>query len=135
MTDLYLIAHKVRGQPTFDIAQKMQCAVCHADPDVVNFTVPPKDECHECDSLGFWWIIPTSGYRAYPYWSYSLKRVFNVMFLVDKPPSIMPTSLPDHYAANDRQLSEPAAQKAEGKGLLAKLGLIRKATPFTDRRV
>jgi hypothetical protein len=42
MTDLYLILHKVRGEPAFDIAQKI---------------IVGKEEG---------WIIPTSGHRAYP---------------------------------------------------------------------
>jgi hypothetical protein len=39
----YLILHKVRGEPAFDIADKLQIG----------------------DEEG--WIIPTSGHRAYPY--------------------------------------------------------------------
>ena len=42
MSDLYLILHKVRGEPAFDIATRLQIA----------------------DEEG--WIIPTSGHRAYP---------------------------------------------------------------------
>jgi uncharacterized protein involved in type VI secretion and phage assembly len=44
MTQLYLIAHKVRGEPAFDVAIKLQIG---------------SEEG---------WIIPTSGHRAYPYW-------------------------------------------------------------------
>jgi hypothetical protein len=40
--NLYLILHKVRGEPAFDIAEKVQIG---------------KEEG---------WIIPTSGHRAYP---------------------------------------------------------------------
>jgi len=39
----YLILHKVRGEPAFDVAEKLQIG----------------------DEEG--WIIPTSGHRAYPY--------------------------------------------------------------------
>jgi len=42
MSELYLILHKVRGEPAFDIAQKIMIG----------------------DEEG--WIIPTSGHRAYP---------------------------------------------------------------------
>ena len=38
MTELYLILHKVRGEPAYDIAME----------------------------VGDMWIIPTSGHRAYP---------------------------------------------------------------------
>lgn len=41
----YLILHKVRGDPAFDIAEKLQIG----------------------DEEG--WIIPTSGHRAYPLWA------------------------------------------------------------------
>lgn len=44
MSEPYLIAHIVRGEPAFDIAIKLQIG----------------------DEKG--WIIPTSGHRAYPYW-------------------------------------------------------------------
>ena len=62
MSELYLIAHKVRGEAAFDVAIKM----------------------------GDWWIIPTSGHRAYP-WAY-----FDIdaeMYAAGP----MPTDLPDHY--------------------------------------
>ena len=42
MNELYLILHKVRGEPAFDIAQKIQIGGEEG------------------------WIIPTSGHRAYP---------------------------------------------------------------------
>jgi hypothetical protein len=67
MSELYLIAHKVRGEPAFDIAIKM----------------------------GDWWIIPTSGHRAYPYWHGTfMEELFHF-----GPYSLpeMPADLPDHY--------------------------------------
>jgi hypothetical protein len=60
MTDLYLIAHRVRGEPAFDVATRMECPECAAQG------------CNECDDSGFWWIIPTSGHRAYPFFSCDL---------------------------------------------------------------
>lgn len=48
MSDLFLIAHKVRGEPAFDVATRVQIG----------------------EEEG--WIIPTSGHRAYPYWFCSL---------------------------------------------------------------
>ena len=67
MSELYLIAHKVRGEPAFDIAVKM----------------------------GDWWIIPTSGHRAYPFWwGYDLERAIDMGVL-----DTMPADLQDHYAA------------------------------------
>jgi hypothetical protein len=60
MSDPYLIAHKVRGEPAFDVAIQMECPECFAQG------------CGQCDDLGYWWIIPTSGHRAYPFWSHEL---------------------------------------------------------------
>ena|SRR5579871_4801829 len=57
MSDLYLIAHKVRGEPAFDVATRIQCPEC---------SIEDVKACTECDCTGFWWIIPTSGHRAYP---------------------------------------------------------------------
>ena len=91
MSDPYLIAHKVRGLAAFDIAIRMLCPLCPNE----------GHGCHECDQLGYWWIVPTSGHRAYPYWQcvlsdctatvgYSTKRCF----IEDHS---MPEGLPDHY--------------------------------------
>jgi hypothetical protein len=66
---LYLIAHKVRGEPAFDVAVKMEM------PD------------------GPWWIIPTSGHRAYPFWNMELSKAIECDWQADA----MPTDLRDHY--------------------------------------
>lgn len=65
---LFLIAHKVRDERALDIAVKM----------------PMAD--------GDWWIIPTSGHRAYPYWTCQLSDLFAYENI--GPP---PTGLRDHY--------------------------------------
>jgi hypothetical protein len=67
---LFLIAHKVRGAPAFDIAERW--------PEGT-----PSDP-------GPWWIVPTSGRRAYP-WAAS--EIVDVT--AEMPP--MPDGLPDHY--------------------------------------
>lgn len=73
---LYLIAHKVRGEPAFDIATKMEMAD------------------------GPWWIIPTSGHRAYPFWHEPLDSVLHhgwehgYLGQIFKNP---PADLRDHY--------------------------------------
>jgi hypothetical protein len=76
VTERYLIAHKVRGEPAFDIA--------------INI----GDE-----EGGDLWIIPTSGHRAYPYWYKSLSEVTTNLHFTDIPP--LPLALPDHYQCND----------------------------------
>ena len=69
---MYLIAHKVRGEPAFDIAEPMQVG----------------DET--------WWVIPTSGHRAYPYWTSKLED-WDVWEIWEKQMPSMPLDLRDHY--------------------------------------
>lgn len=93
MTELYLIAHKVRGEPAFDIATHLTCPKCEGT----------NDHCDQCDGAGHWWIVPTSGHRAFPYWDTKLSELcerpiyddiaYSVM--LDVPP--LPPSLRDHY--------------------------------------
>ena len=52
----YLILHKVRGEPAFDVAVQMHVE-CESDP-------------------GPWWVIPTSGHRAYPCLSWKLTDLY-----------------------------------------------------------
>jgi len=80
---LYLIAHKVRGQPAFDIAIQMMM----------------ED--------GPWWIIPTSGHRAYPY---AWRKLHD--WEVD---AAMPASLPDHYPTPSRSERPQARELAPTK--------------------
>lgn len=116
MTELYLIAHKVRGEPAFDIAHKLEIG----------------------DEEG--WIIPTSGHRAYPYWSTPLMELVTDLgpalydggfkTVGDDIPS-MPTDLPEHYEVS-------AAPKGKGSGingrdLLAKLGMLKPREPMSRR--
>jgi hypothetical protein len=84
MSDLYLIAHKVRGEPAFDIATRIKCPECNNRYDRIF-------SCFECDCLGYWWIIPTSGHRAYPYFDVQLNEKW-MQVLTE-----MPADLPDHY--------------------------------------
>ena len=80
--ELYLIAHKVRGQPAFDIATQIQIG----------------------DELG--WIIPTSGHRARPYWRMELEQALD-QFIIPSPPP----DWPDHYAINAAPREEPLAAR------------------------
>src|SRR6266852_3426625 len=101
MTEPYLIAHKVRGEPAFDIAVRMQCPECNGD-DAMQMSYG------ECDNLGYWWIISTSGHRAYPWWHLPLavnKLDEGMRLVMDHNPTHlswtifeMPPDLPDHYA-------------------------------------
>lgn len=128
MTTPFLIAHLVRGQPAFDIAEQMECPICKGDYDI------DRDEesmCADCDDTGYWWIIPTSGHRAYPYWhktlyehyvcllpdgnlAWSEQREATVDGFIDAP---LP-NWPDHYAINNRALrSAPTSSLADRLGL------------------
>lgn len=69
---IHLIAHKVRGQAALDVAVPMQM--------------------HD----GVWWIIPTSGHRAYPYWSFPMENLFAYKNIGDPP-----QDLRDHYTIAD----------------------------------
>lgn len=67
----HLIAHLVRSRPAFDIAHR----VCPGSP-------PCQPLCGLFDGESCvaqdedWWIIPTSGHRAYPYWFTELDDLY-----------------------------------------------------------
>jgi hypothetical protein len=97
--DLFLVAHKVRGEPAFDVATRMECPECPEGTD--------EGFCIECDNTGFWWIIPTSGHRAYPVMNWKLAELgdvtdyHSVSILREAGPlEAHPkfASVPDHYA-------------------------------------
>ena len=109
MSELYLIAHKVRGAPAFDIAERMP-------------------ELDEGDDLG--WISPTSGHRAHPYRHWKMDDLYDGSDMDMPQPTYVldnvdpPTDLPDHYPT----AAEPRHSPTAGRGLLARLGLLRKTT-------
>jgi len=95
VSERYLILHKVRGEPAFDIAQKIEV----------------EDE--------EWWIIPTSGHRAYPSKIWKLED-WRCTY-ANSTPLLDPrwASLPDHYTIHD----EVKRYGGRVNALLAKLGL------------
>lgn len=104
---LYLILHKVRGLPAFDIADRC-------------------DEMGTEDDPGPWWIVPTSGHRAYPYRSWALDNLVDVSDINkhgfhDTPATFdfIPIDWPDHYATGE---AKPSTGPSE---LLARLGLVK----------
>lgn len=107
MTDLYLIAHKVHSEPAFDIATQVPCVHCQSYESVTGAwceAETPQNECDYCDREGFVWMIPTSGHRAYPWWSVGLK---DLQIGYHDRPTLSPLdvrwdnidwpSYPDHY--------------------------------------
>lgn len=119
MVNPFLIAHRVRGEPAFDVAEQMQCPECRGYP----FGGYPEDldgpGCHECDSLGYWWIIPTSGHRAYPYWNLPLQFDDTGLVMDHNLEKLhwtifeMPPTLPDHYPT----LTAPTVSLIDSLGL------------------
>lgn len=82
---LYLIAHKVRGELAFDIAEQMEVGT------------------------EIWWIIPTSGHRAYPFWDCHLESLLADAG-VNMAALTVPVDLRDHYTIlNTPRRSERAA--------------------------
>lgn len=71
---MHLILHKVRGEPAFDIAETME-----VDGET-------------------WWIIPTSGHRAYPYITWPLGALVPAGVLDEENLKYaIPPDWPDHY--------------------------------------
>lgn len=123
MTEPYLILHKVRGEPAFDVATQLRCPVC--DSTNVERRVENASSCHACKGTSLWWIIPTSGHRAYPCWHIELSKLGWREF--DDPnddwkssPRSLPqgeiellmliSALPDHYACNDTPKPKPTSR-------------------------
>jgi|SRR5215475_2968003 len=117
MDKQYLIAHKCRGKPAFEIAELMKCPLCEDGIRENEF------HCDECSGEGYWYITHY-GHRAYPYWSQVLD---DNIFVIPE----MPTDCPEHFEAS-------AAPKGQGSGtsgldLLVKLGLSKPVEPMTRR--
>jgi hypothetical protein len=94
---IHLILHKVRGQPAFDVAER--CGMCK-EPCQPQCGLWPKCQDEE------WWIIPTSGHKAYPVQTWPIDSVeylgqihvgINGAFIGSM--STIPHNWPDHYSA------------------------------------
>lgn len=96
MSEPYLILHKVRGEPAFDIAERLEQSSENSGAD--------------------WWIIPTSGHRAYPldHWPLSLLDTLAEHFPFNGQANAtrheLWTALPDHYAINDAPKPKPSVR-------------------------
>ena len=106
---LYLIAHKVRGEPAFDVAIQMECPECSGEA---------SDHSCECDGFGSWWIIPTSGHRAHPYWYHPLEDL-TIPNLFEVVPDL-PPGLPDHYTVSASPRGATDARPEFLRALLAR---------------
>lgn len=106
----HLILHKVRGEPAFDIADQLEGSGTASDP-------------------GPWWIIPTSGHRAYPYQHWPMHCLWYHTTNGDYVPTLVdpPEAWPDHY-----QCEAGEAPKADLNVLMA---VMSKLMPKIKRRV
>jgi len=106
MNDLYLILHKVRGEPAFDVAQRIE----HSFANLVDANEPVRDHI---------WIIPTSGHRAYPVWEYPLLDLYSHPDVGSLSPlelwgGELPPDIRDHYAASEPR-AVPAVRRVAAK--------------------
>jgi len=97
---LFLIAHSVRGEAAFDVAVQMECPHCAGAGEIWGLSSNKQFHCFDCDEQGFWWIIPTSGHRAFPYWQWPLNGLYKKFGeeydSLGEPPSV-PPGWPDHF--------------------------------------
>ncbi len=122
MNEPYLIAHVVRGEPAFDIAERLRCPVCEPIMQGLDYGTA-SNTCKECEGEGFWWIIQTSGHRARPYWTGELRLLIDWKLwevTSHEPVPDMPLDWPDHYPINQKSAS---ASAQSGADLLEELGL------------
>lgn len=107
MSEPYLILHRVRGEPAFDIAER--------------WSFDGEEG----------WIIPTSGHRAYPVANWPMSDIqspYNPSWsLLEESKRFTYEAVRDHYSSNDRPIREATYNvSARAAGLLAKLGLVSK---------
>lgn len=102
MSEPFLILHKVRGEPAFDIAEKITIG----------------------DEEG--WIISTSGHRAYPCWIVSIAQLPVCLYnnpnaLTEATSYPMPGDWPDHYSPKPEPLQPTLSSLLDQLGLLPKI--------------
>lgn len=132
----FLILHKVRGVPAFDIAEKLICPECNLGDGMVK-----EEYCEGCNDEGFWWIIPTSGHRAHPLRYWALNDIFNhiessdgridELSMIDelhRTDLQMLMALPDHYPTR----SSPSTPSLD---LISALGIKPSVPTDFKRRV
>jgi hypothetical protein len=106
MSEPFLILHKVRGQPAFDIAEQIEM---------------PDGEKE--------WIIPTSGHTAHPYLRWPLATFSETIGPLENINEASNCwwgwpSFPDHYhASRPEGLARKAPPKPNLRSVLAEIGL------------
>lgn len=116
----FLILHKVRGEPAFDIAIECEDMGTETDP-------------------GPWWIVPTSGHRAYPLEVHPLNTFNFTTLSLDEANVIYHEAwinLPDHCQHSiDRTASvdKTPIQSLDVANALA--NLIKPQAPLVRRKI
>lgn len=131
MSEPFLILHKVRGKPEFDVAAKSCPGPRPCQPDCGCWD---GESCLVEDD----WTVTTSGHRAHPLFWWKISELAStdgwsspIEVLSDLGDKL--ALVPDHYSANDKR--EPLAIVEErAKDLLLSLKLL---TPveLKDRRI
>ena len=119
---MYLIAVKSRGEPSFEIAERMTCPECNG---IYLDQISEKGfECGEC-AEGYWWIT-NNGHRAYPFRYWDMDDIYDGSdYDAPKPISMLDT-MPEDAVDLYPTRSSPKAESSSGKQLLLQLGLIPK---------
>jgi hypothetical protein len=102
----YLILHKVRGEPAFDIAEQVMLG----------------------DEEG--WVTSTYGHRAYPVWHAKLSSLYDIE---QRPIPLgyhIPADWPEHFEIKEA----PKSAKSTGKRAIAFLQNLGVLPQETDRR-
>lgn len=95
--NLYLILHKVRGEPAFDIAL---CA----------------DDMGTESSPGPWWIVCTSGHRAYPIFAQLLEEIIELPEMIAKATADKAWDvLVDHYHQPHEEPKMPRGKRSSDR--------------------
>ena len=129
LDNLYLIAHKVRGEPAFDIAERCACPICEGT-GTRSFGAREGHDC-DCDG-GWWWMSRTWGWRAYPYQTWHLLELLAEARTEARP---MPEDATDIFEQSDDARKMSGADLAEGQSLLLQLGLAKPKDPINRRGI
>lgn len=98
---MFLVLHKVYGEPGYDVATQMECPMCAEHKESLARESSPSEKpdgaCRECGGTGYWWIVPSSGRRAYPILFWNLADVADLPSDDDIKNHQHWVRLPEHY--------------------------------------
>lgn len=114
---LYLILHKVRGEPAYDVAYQIEVKAV----------------------AEHWWIIPTSGHRAYPLHWWKLEDLVDASDYPHARPADLVNydglgtdfdDLPDHYS-----VGEAPKEVFDTASIITALGIAPPPLNITRRKL